>query len=114
MMRTIKLLLLAVVLVALVVLAVANRDSVTLNLLPAGMANVVPGASLTLPLFFVILIAVLTGVLIGYLFEWLREHKHRRNAAEKAREAARLKNEMGRLRKDTNRPEDDVLALVSN
>jgi uncharacterized integral membrane protein len=114
MMRIIKLLLLSAILIALVVLAVANRDSVTLNLLPAGMAQLAPGASLSMPLYVVILIAVLTGVLAGYLFEWLREHKHRRAAAEKAREAARLKSEMGRLRKDANRPEDDVLALVSN
>lgn len=114
MMRTIKLLLLAAILIALVVLAVANRDSVTLNMLPSGMAHLAPGASFSLPLYIVIVLAVLTGVLIGYLFEWLREHKHRRAAAEKAREAARLNREMERLRKDTARPEDDVLALVSN
>lgn len=114
MMRTIKLLLLAAILIALVVLAVANRGSVTLNLLPAGMDHLAPGAAVTMPLYVVILLAVLTGVLVGYLFEWLREYKYRRAAAEKAREAARLNREMDRLRKDANRPEDEVLALVSN
>lgn len=114
MMRIIKLLLLAAILIALVVLAVANRESVTLDLLPAGLSNLAPGASLSLPLYVVIVIAVLVGVLVGYLLEWLREHKHRRAAAEKAREAARLNREMDRLRRETARPEDDVLALVSN
>lgn len=113
-MRIIKLVLLAAILVALVVLAIANRDPVSLHLLPDGMDNVLPGASTELPLFVVILLSALAGVLISYLFEWLREHKHRRAAVEKTREAARLKRDMQRLRKDANRPEDEVLALVSN
>ena len=51
-------------------------------------------------------------MVLGYLLEWLREHKHRRRASQKAREAARLNREVERLRKETGRPEDDVLALL--
>ena len=57
-MRTIKLILLAIILLAIVVLSVANREMVTLHLLPAGMAGLVPGASVDLPLFVVILISI--------------------------------------------------------
>ena len=53
-MRTLKLLLLALILVALVVLAVANRDVVVLNLLPQGLDRVMR-LSVRLPLFVVIL-----------------------------------------------------------
>ena len=109
--RTLKLTLLALILIAIVVLAVANRGLVTLHLLPAGMARVMP-VSVELPLFLVILISVVVGMVIGYLFEWLREHKHRRRARERTREAAQLHSEVDRLRKQTGRGEDDVLALL--
>jgi putative membrane protein len=112
-MRTLKLVLLGLILVALVVLALANREPVSLELLPAGMARVMQ-VSVELPLFIVILISVVVGIVIGYLFEWLREHKHRRRAAEKAREAARLSGEVERLRRRTGKPEDDVLALIGS
>jgi len=110
-MRTLKLLLLALILVALVVLAVANRDVVVLNLLPQGLDRVMR-LSVRLPLFVVILASVVVGVALGYLLEWLREHKHRRRASQKAHEAARLNREVAQLRKETGRPEDDVLALL--
>lgn len=111
-MRTIKLFLLGLILVGIVVLAVANRDPVTVRLLPEGLDRLLPGAALTLPLFVVSLLSIITGVVIGYLFEWLREHKHRRAASERAREAAKLSREVDSLRKQ--RPKDDVLALLGN
>jgi uncharacterized integral membrane protein len=110
-MRTLKLLLLGLILAIVVVLAVANREPVTLQLLPRGLDRVMQ-LSIELPLFVVILGAVVVGMAIGYLFEWLREHKHRRRASQKAQEAARLNREVAQLRKETGRPEDDVLALL--
>ena len=47
---------LGVILLVLVVLALANREPVTLNLLPSGMARVMPVA-IELPLFVVCLLA---------------------------------------------------------
>jgi len=110
-MRTLKLLLLGLILLAVVVLAVANRGMVTLNLLPQGLDRVM-SRSVELPLYVVILLSVIAGMVLGYLLEWLREHKHRRRASQKAHEAARLNHEVARLRKETGRPEDDVLALI--
>jgi putative membrane protein len=110
-MRTLKLVLLGLILVALVVLALANREPVSLELLPAGMARVMQ-VSVELPLFIVILISVVVGIVIGYLFEWLREHKHRRRASQEAREAARLNQEVDRLRRQSGKPDDEVLALL--
>lgn len=112
-MRTVKIILLALILVVIVVLSLANREIVTLNLLPEGLATLMP-VSVQVPLFLVSLVSILVGMIIGYLLEWLREHKHRRRASEKAREAARLEREMQRLRQSTGKPEDEVLALVSN
>jgi len=112
-MRTLKIIILAVVLLAIVVLALANRELVTLHLLPEGLSRVMP-LSIQLPLFVVILLAMVAGVIIGYLFEWLREHKHRRRASQKASEAARLNSEVDRLRRRSGKPEDDVLALLGS
>ena len=53
-MRTLKYLVLALILVCLVVLSLANREIVTLHLLPGGMARVMP-LSLQVPLFVVVL-----------------------------------------------------------
>ena len=110
-MRIVKYVLLGLLLAVIVVLAVANRGPVTLNLLPQGLDRVYP-LSVQLPLFAVILTAVVVGMVIGYLVEWLREHKHRRRAALKTQEAARLNRQVAQLRKETGRPEDDVLALI--
>ncbi len=112
-MRTLKYLLLVLILVGLVVLSLANRDVVTLHLLPGGMARIMP-LSVQVPLFVVVLISVLVGLLVGYLLEWLREHKHRRRASQKTREAAELSGEVDRLRRRSGKPEDDVLALIGS
>lgn len=111
-MRTLKLVVLGLILVALVLLAVANRGTVTLNLLPAGLENVF-AYSVRVPLFVVILVSILLGLVIGYFAEWLREHKHRSRAADKAREAERLRQERDQLRRRTGQADDDVLALLN-
>ncbi|WP_424931511.1 lipopolysaccharide assembly protein LapA domain-containing protein [Amaricoccus macauensis] len=113
-MRTIKLILLGIILLAIVVLGLANREPVTLELLPQGLAHLVPGASIDLPLFVVILAAILVGLVLGYLFEYLREYKHRKRARQKQQEATQLNREVDQLRKETKRPKDDVLALLGN
>lgn len=111
-MRTVKLILMALILIAIVVLSVANRDIVTLKLLPEGLSGVLD-ASIRLPLFVVSLLSILVGMVIGYLFEWLREHKHRRRASANAQEADRLRRERDSLRRQTGRADDDVLALLN-
>jgi lipopolysaccharide assembly protein A len=113
-MRTIKLIFLAIILLAIVLLGLANRELVTLRLLPNGLSELMPGAVIDLPLFVVILAAVLLGLVLGYLFEYLREYKHRRRARDKQREASELNHEVSQLRKDANRPKDDVLAVLGN
>jgi len=109
--RLIKLIVLAILMVAIIVLALANRDAVTLNLMPEGIQTVVQ-YSVSVPLFAVILVSVLTGLLLGYIFEWLREHKHRRLASQKKREANRLAEEVNRLKRKHMSEEDEVLALI--
>lgn len=113
-MRTIKLILLALILLGIVVLAIANREPVTVQLLPADMASLAPNAKVTLPLFAHGFIAILVGMVLGYLLEYLRETKHRRRASERTREAERLTREVDELRKTTNNPKDEIVALLGH
>jgi putative membrane protein len=111
-MRIIKYILLAIILIAIVVLAVANRGMVTLHLLPEGLSSL-GQRSVEVPLHLVGLGLILLGMILGYILEWLREHKHRRRASVKSREAAELNREVTQLRK-ANAKDDDVLALIGN
>jgi uncharacterized integral membrane protein len=110
-MRYIRYAVLIALAVVLVVVALANRDVVTLELIPSELGTYLGWSwSLELPLFLVILAGVAFGVLVGFVWEWLREHKHRAEAARKRREAEALKAEMNRIKAPRNR--DDVLALL--
>ena len=111
--RAIKYVFLIVVALALVVLAFANRDPVTVTLLPQELA-IWSGVeqAIDLPLFVVILGGVVTGVLWGFVWEWLREHTIRAENSRNAREVRRLEREIKRLKTEKHEGKDEVLALL--
>ena len=114
-MRYIRYFVLAAIAVCLITVALANREVVTLKLLPQGLADLlgysVEGNSVSLPLFVVIFGGLIGGILLGFVWEWLREHKHRAEAAHQRREKEKLAREMAKLKSDTG-PKDEVLALL--
>ena len=112
-MRYVRYLCIAIFAVALVSVALANRDMVALKVLPnevAGFFAVNP--TVNLPLFLVILGSIVAGLLIGFVWEWIREHAERAEKARLARETRRLQREVARLKADQNEGKDDVLALL--
>jgi len=111
-MRYFKYIILAGFMAALVLLALANKAVVTIAALPEGLpyAN---RLTLEAPLFAVIFAAIGAGLLLGYFLEYFREHKYRRQAAVKNREAAALSAEVSRLKSANGSDEDDVLALLN-
>jgi len=114
-MRVLRYLFLAVLAICLLIVALANREPVAVNLLPdeiAVFAGVDP--SLSLPLFLVIFGGIVAGVVIGFVWEWLREHKHRAEAATQRREREKLEREVNRLKPASERQQDDVLALLES
>ncbi|WP_226552723.1 MULTISPECIES: LapA family protein [Celeribacter] len=113
-MRYIRYAFLAALAVVLVTVAIANRGTVTLNLLPADLA-VLSGVSMSisLPLFVVIFGAIVAGLLIGFVWEWMREYKHRSAASTHKREKEQLAREVSKLKTDKAKKEgDEVLALL--
>jgi len=114
-MRAIRYLFLLLLALCLVVVAMANRQMVTLNLLPDELATPsVISESIDLPLYVVGFGGLLIGLLVGFFWEWLRESKYRSQASQQRREAVKLKRELDRVKADQNKSVggDDVLALL--
>jgi uncharacterized integral membrane protein len=85
--------------IVIVAFAVANRQNVTVSLDPFNPD--VPAASLTWPLFAVILVVLILGVIIGGIAAWLRQSKWRRTARRLEREVANLRIEVETLKRDS-------------
>lgn len=113
-MRYIRYAVLAVIGLCLLVMALANRTVVTLNLLPADLAVFSPlPNSISLPLYAVVFGGIVLGLAFGFLREWVREHKHRATAVSAQKDCARLERELKKARRnDTGTSADDVLALL--
>ncbi|PHQ98261.1 MAG: DUF1049 domain-containing protein [Marinosulfonomonas sp.] len=112
-MRYIRYAFLIVLAVALVTVAMANRGAVTLHLLPEELAGFVPLANtLQLPLFMIIFGSIVAGLLIGFVWEWFREHKGRAEGARARREVKNLEREVTRLKADVVDEKDEILALL--
>jgi uncharacterized integral membrane protein len=113
MIRWIRYLILVAIALALLIAAMANRATVTMRALPDDLAGLV-GANwqVELPLFAVVLGGVVAGILIGFVWEWVRESKHRAAASRRAREVARLEQEVAKAGVAPKGPKDEVLALI--
>jgi uncharacterized integral membrane protein len=104
----------AIILVPLAVIiiafAVANRQIVTVSLDPFSAEH--PAASLTLPLFALVIVLLVLGVLIGGIAAWLRQSKWRRTARRLEREIADLHIEIEALKRSAGVPGAGIDAPV--
>ncbi len=83
--------------VVIIAFAVANRQIVTVSLDPFSAEH--PAASLTLPLFALVIVLLVIGVLIGGIAAWLRQSKWRRTARRLEREISDLHVEIEALKR---------------
>ncbi len=114
-MRYVKLAVMVLLAVVLLTVALANRGPVTLRLLPDGLAPVLGFQWVgQAPLFLVILASAAVGLLIGYLFEWIREYRIRARASAQRREIDRLESQLDAERGPMapSGERDEVLALI--
>jgi uncharacterized integral membrane protein len=84
--------------------AVANRQIVTVSLDPLSAER--PAATVSLPLFALIITLLILGVLVGGIAAWLRHGKWRRMARRYEREVIALRGEIALLR---NRHESPIV-----
>lgn len=102
----------AALMLVLVMLALANREMVTLAVLPEQLAGFLP-ITFKIPLYIVIMLSMLAGLMVGYVLEYFREHRLRRDGAAKRREVENLTREVKTLKEKSGVEEDDVLALLN-
>lgn len=113
MIRSLRYLFLAALGLVLLTVALANRVPVTLKALPEDLAAFTGFAwQIELPLFMVIFGGIIAGLLIGFVWEWFREMKHRSTASRKTREVARLERELAVMKDSQSVPKDDILAIL--
>jgi uncharacterized integral membrane protein len=111
-MRYLRYAILATLAVVMVTVAIANRGPITLRLLPSELTGLFGFSwQITLPVFVVLLIAVLFGVVLGFVWEWIREHRFRAEAVTQRRAREKLEKEIGPARSKSTGG-DDVLALL--
>jgi hypothetical protein len=114
-MKTIRYIFWAIVGLCLILIGLANRDIVTVRAMPEALGDLLGlSPDVQLPLFVVIFIGVGVGLTIGFLWEWVREHRIRADARGKTREVESLKREVDQLRGAAAgaKSDDDVLALL--
>ena len=112
-MRYLRMLFVLLLAVILIGLALANRQLVTVSLFPGRLEGFLGGNwSAQMPLFLVIIMSLLVGMILGLIWEWMRESTLRRESAQRAHELQVLEREVGQVRKAHNAPRDEVLAIL--
>ncbi|MCO4053015.1 MAG: LapA family protein [Bosea sp.] len=81
---------------ALVLFAVANRQTVRISFDP--LSREAPSVFIDTPLFAVALAALVLGVLIGGVASWLKQGRRRKAERQLKREVSRLSDEAAALR----------------
>jgi len=81
--------------VIFLIFAVANRRMVTVSFDPFSAAD--PSVGVTLPLFMVIIIVAILGVLTGSFATWLRQRHWRRAARQHETEAREVRAQLAQL-----------------
>lgn len=83
--------------IVIVAFAIANRQAVTISFDPFSADR--PAASMTLPLFALVIAVLIFGVMLGGIASWLRHGRWRRVARRLEREALQLRGELESLKR---------------
>ncbi len=104
---------LALLTLALLAVALANRGLVTFSLLPDDFAVLLGWQwRIEVPLFMVLAMGAGVGLMLGFVWEWLRGHQHRKTARVQTRVVGKLERELATMKDQTSLPNDEVLALL--
>ena len=111
-MRLIRTLFLSCLATFLFLLSLANSEKVTLYFLPENLASFLEiKIAVNIPLFLVFFSGIFIGLVIGFVWEWLREYKFRAEANNYQKRLFKAENELSELHARENK-KDDVLTLL--
>ena len=107
--RTLFLIFLALI---LVVISLANSENVSIYLLQTDLSSLMETTiSINIPLFLVFFSGIFIGLVIGFVWEWLREYKFRVEANLNEKRLSRAEIELSEMHAKDNKG-DDVLTLL--
>ena len=111
-MRLIRTLFLFCLATLLFLLSLANSEKVTLYFLPENLAALFEiEIAVNIPLFLVFFSGIFIGLVIGFVWEWLREYKFRAEVNSYQKRLFKAENELSELHAKENK-KDDVLTLL--
>ena len=111
-MRLIRTLFLFFLASLLILISLANSENVTLYFLPENLMGIFEvEIAVNIPLFLVFFSGIFIGLVIGFVWEWLREYKFRAEANNYQKRLFKAENELSELHAKENK-KDDVLTLL--
>ena len=111
-MRLLRTLFLSCLAIILLLISLANSQKVTLYFLPESLSSFFKITfSLNIPLFLVFFSGIFIGLVIGFVWEWLREYKFRVEANNYQKRLTIAENELSNMHARENK-KDDVLTLL--
>jgi uncharacterized integral membrane protein len=96
--------------IILIALSVANRAPVMATIDPFNPGN--PALSFSLPLFALVLAALIIGVVLGSLLTWVNQGKHRSRAKLEAGRADAIKREAEAIKQERAMALQEAGAMV--
>lgn len=97
--RILKLLVLVPIAIVILAFAVANRTVVSVSFDPFSAND--PGAIIMAPLFVVLFLTLIVGVIVGGTAAWFAQGSNRRKARHARQEAEQWQDEARRLREQS-------------
>ena len=86
-----------------------------IRILPSELEDFVGGGMIfSIPIFVLFLCGVIFGLFVGFVWEWIREMKHRSASSRKSKELAKVENELSQLKRESGQNEDEILLLLNN
>ena len=111
-MRLIRTLFLLCLATLLFLLSIANSEKVTVYFLPENLTSLLDiKIAINIPLFLIFFSGIFIGLVIGFVWEWLREYKFRVEANNYQKRLLRAETELSELHAKENK-KDDVLKLL--
>ena len=98
--------------IVIIAFAVANRQSVTVSFDPFSATS--PAYTATLPLFVLLFVVVIVGVIIGGAAAWIRQSPWRRTARQLDADVRALHQELESLRRHLSAAETAAVRDVSS